>query len=411
MNIKNWMTIMLMSSVLVCSVPFMCSCEEEIIRPEVTEPLMPDLGPEGTAGSIGTAEVTQKVVFSAGPSGQTYRIPAMVTAKDGSLLIFAEDRHASWKDKGFTDIVVKRSEDNGVNWSGQTGITNSINDGGYAFMDPSPIVDEETGTIYLFFNRWKKYNTDVTNNRAFMSVSEDHGKTWSVPEDVSGNILAPGMFCAGFGPGHGIQIRQGRYKGRLITITRQNDGSRGYCYSIYSDDHGKTWNVGTEVQSGESQIAESGEDQLYLNIRRGSTRECSFSNDGGRTWSPSAPDASLPTVNGGCEASVLGTGNNTVFYCGPGSGPEVSGHDNRYNLKLFRSASSAKMWTRSQVLYEMASGYSDMTLLQDGRLAIVFEAGSEKGFIKTGGNVRPVGWMRLDLLILPAQITDYDYWF
>ena len=50
-----------------------------------------------------------------------------------------------------------------------------------------------------------------------------------------------------------------------------------------------------------------------------------------------------------------------------------------------------------------------MTLLSDGKLAIIFEAGSEQGFIKASN--RPAGWMRLDFLVLPADITDYDYWF
>lgn len=98
-----------------------------------------------------------------------------------------------------------------------------------------------------------------------------------------------------------------------------------------------------------------------------------------------------------------------LFYCGPESGPAISGHDNRYGLKLFRSAVGGAAWTRKQVLFEMASGYSDMTLLGDGKLAVIFEAGPEKGFIKAAN--REPGWMRLDFMVLPAEITDYNYWF
>ena len=67
------------------------------------------------------------------------------------------------------------------------------------------------------------------------------------------------------------------------------------------------------------------------------------------------------------------------------------------------------MQTRSQLLYDLAAGYPDMTLLGDGRLAIVFEAGPEKGFITRSS--RPAGWMRLDVLILPREVADYGYWF
>lgn len=385
-------------------------CEKEIQRPEVTEPLMPDLGPEGTAGTIGSAEVTRTTVFSAAANNEVFRIPSVITAKDGSILVFAEDRHESWRDKSYTDVVVKRSTDNGKTWSAAVSITGSLNAGDFAFMDPTPVLDENTGTIYLFCNRWNELNTDYTNNRAFMSKSTDHGATWSNPVDVTDQIVNAGMYCGGFGPGHGIMIKEGRYAGRLVLITRQNSATgSGNCYAIYSDDGGSSWSIGGAVSSGEAQIAEAGEDKLYINIRRGAARYSSFSLDGGASWSAAQQDVSLPSVDGGCQASVLGTGSNMVFYCGPESGAASDGHDNRYGLKLFRSATSGSGWTRSQVLYEMASGYSDMTLLQDGRMAIIFEAGDEKGFIKTSNRVP--GWLRLDLMVLPAEITDYDYWF
>lgn len=384
-------------------------CEKEIQRPEVTEPLMPDLGPEGTQGTIGSAEVTQISVFSALPNNEVFRIPSIITAADGSILVFAEDRHESWRDKSYTDVVVKRSEDGGKTWSAAVNVTGADNSGGYAFMDPCPILDEETGVIYLFFTRWMELDTDYTNNRAFMSSSSDNGKTWTRPQDVTEKVINPGMYSSGFGPGHGIMIKEGRYAGRLVLMTRQSSESVSGCYAIWSDDNGGTWNIGSATSAGECQVAEAGADRLYLNIRRGASRYTTFSLDGGGSWSTAQQDPSLPYVDGGCEASVLGTGNNIVFYCGPESGSADAGYDNRYGLKLFRSAVGGQSWSKSQVLYQMASGYSDMTVLKDGKLAIIFEAGPDKGFTKASS--RPPGWMRLDLLILPAEITDYDYWF
>ena len=392
---------------MIASAGISTACTIEIQRPEVTDPLMPDKGPEGTE-SIGAASVKRTSVYHSGPNNQVYRIPSIVTAKDGSLLIFCEDRHNSWVDKSYTDIVCKRSTDNGETWSASTSITGSINSGEYAYMDPTPVVDAN-GKIIVFFTRWNKLNTDVRNNRAFMSYSTDNGVTWSVPEDVSDRILAEGMFSSGFGPGHGIMIKDGKYAGRLVVITRQHNGSSGSGYCIWSDDNGENWHCGVATQSGEAQIAESGKDKLHLNIRRGAYRYTASSSDGGNSWSTPLSDGALPIIEGGCEASVLGTGNDIVFYCGPAGGPASSGHDNRYGLKLFRSTTNGTHWSKNQVLYELASGYSDMTLLEDGSLAIVFEAGPEKGFIKSSN--RTPGWMRLDLIILPSDLTDYNFWF
>ncbi len=387
----------------------MVACEKEIERPEVTAPLMPDLGPEGQGG-VELDDVSRTVICQAAATGLVYRIPSIATANDGSLLVFAEMRHNSWLDKSYTDVVVFRSTNGGESWEDSRSLTGSINDGNYAFMDPTPIVDAQTGEIFLFCTRWNKLNDDAKNNLAYMVRSTDNGVTWSAPVNMSGSVLADGHYSAGFGPGHGIQIKEGKYAGRLVAITRQYNGSKQVGYAIYSDDHGKTWNVGDATAAAEAQIAESGVNSLHMNLRRGDgSRNTSKSINGGISWSTAVVDMGLPVMESGCEASVLGTGDNMVFYSGPKGQPKTSSHDDRVGLMLYRSATSANGWTRKQELYTLAAGYSDMTLLQDGRLAIVFEAGPEAGFTRKGN--RPAGWMRLDLIVLPAEVTDYDFWF
>lgn len=383
------------------------SCEEEIRRPEVIEPLMPDAGPEGTAGSVAMSDVEQSTVCCAGSS--LYRIPAILCLKDGTLLVFSELRHNSWLDKSYTDVMVKRSTDGGASWGSAINITGSVNGGNYAFMDPCPILDPSSGRIFLFCCRWNKSDTQVTNNRAFLVSSNDGGQTWSDPADVSDTILDEGMFISGFGPGHGIAVSSGKYAGRLIVVSRQYNGSSTTCRSLYSDDHGNNWKSGSGISSGEAQIAECGQNKLYMNIRKGASRNYAYSNDGGVTWSTPVTDAGLPSLDGGCQASVLGIGSEMVFYCGPKGGKATTTNDNRQRLTLYRSAVGALSWSRNKELYNFASGYSDMALMPDGRLAIIFEAGPGPGFIK--GASRPAGWMRLDLFILPKEITDYDYWF
>src|SRR4029079_18749526 len=71
-----------------------------------------------SAGSLVIgAEIPKITVFKAGQDGyHTYRIPAIVRAKNGDLLAFAEGRKNSAADHGDIDIVLKRSGDDGKTW-------------------------------------------------------------------------------------------------------------------------------------------------------------------------------------------------------------------------------------------------------------------------------------------------------
>lgn len=97
-------------------------------------------------------EFPKYTVFSAGDDNvNSYRIPSLLTAKDGSLLVFCEARRESWKDKSRTDIVVKRSTDNGRTWSAMQDLTQGTTG---AYMDPTPLLDSATGRIFLFTTFW-----------------------------------------------------------------------------------------------------------------------------------------------------------------------------------------------------------------------------------------------------------------
>jgi sialidase-1 len=62
-------------------------------------------------------------------------------------------------------------------------------------------------------------------------------------------------------------------------------------------------------------------------------------------------------------------------------------------------------------LYSKASGYSCITQLNDGRLAVAFEAGDTEGFPRVPPRVRDPGYMRLDIMVLPKEISITDRWF
>ena len=352
-------------------------------------------------------------VFNAGDDDvNTYRIPSLVVANDGSIIVFGEARRISWRDKSRTDIVVKRSTDNGKTWSEMKDIT--MGDDG-AFMDPTPVVDKTTGEIFLFCNFWPSDDHTGKTNRSILVKSSDNGMTWSQPQDITEIILSPEQWSMGFGPGKGIQLTKGKHKGRLIMPMRlaSAETGKGYDIALYSDDNGRTWLQGNPSEAdNEFQIAEIGADSLIYNARHKNVRRVAKSFDAGLTWSKEVTDTILPDISRGCEASILGVGN-ILYYCGIDGIPETADFDERARLALYKSEDGGDNWSESIVLYDEAAGYTCIDQLPDGRLAIIFEDGDTPGFTRKSlpgidPPQRPAGWMRLDLMIVDPQTTHCD---
>jgi sialidase-1 len=125
----------------------------------------------------------QADVFVSGKDGyHTYRIPVLVVTKKGTLLAFCEGRKKGRADSGDIDLLVKRSEDWGKSWSNQQVVWD---DGENTCGNPCPVVDQQTGTIWLLMT-WNhgddsegeiKNNTGKETRRVWVSRSDDDGVT------------------------------------------------------------------------------------------------------------------------------------------------------------------------------------------------------------------------------------------
>lgn len=352
------------------------------------------------------SEFPKYTVFSAGDDNvNSYRIPSLLTAKDGSLLVFCEARRESWQDKSRTDIVMKRSIDNGQTWSVMQDLTQGTTG---AYMDPTPILDSITGKVFLFTTFWPADDHSGTKNRAILLTSVDDGQTWSAPKDVTASLLPEGRSIYGFGPGAGLQMKGEKYKGRLILPARISgaEGKAAHDVAIFSDNHGQTWAVGENGDTdNEFQIAESPEGILVYNARVSGARMVAHSRNGGMTWSKAVIEPALPGVSKGCQASILGK-NKKLYFCGIKGIPETPEYDERARLSLYKSCNSGKTWDNGLLLYDKASGYSCMSLLPDGRMAIIFETSETQSFTRkhipnSKPLKRPAAWMKLDLILVP----------
>lgn len=363
--------------------------------------LLVALASRATAG--GNLLVEQRAVafpFDA-DGAHCHRIPSLATAKDGTLLLACESRRLSWRDKSPTDVVVRRSTDGGKTWSATQVVLPGGDD---AQMDPCLVVDRPTGRVFLFASRWPATDHSVRGNTAWLATSDDNGLTWSKPENVSQTLFPPDSRVDGFGPGSGLQLGENSpHAGRLITPVRLLLDGTCSNRALWSDDHGKAWHLGAGASvAGEFQIAETEGGQLVANDRDGAHRILFSSDDGGQSWSTPVRMVHGPAIANGCQASILGVGK-VLLYTGPAGSTAEKGFDNRGRLTLRRSLDGGKTWPESTLLDDHAAGYSCLTRLNDGRVAVVFETADTPTFVRGDAGRHCI---RLDVLVLTTDVTD-----
>ncbi|GAH39188.1 unnamed protein product, partial [marine sediment metagenome] len=147
--------------------------------------------PAATAEAASSHKPQHTDVFVSGTDGyHTYRIPALIVTSKDTLLAFCEGRKKSRSDSGDIDLLLKRSENAGKTWSKQYVVWNDI---GNTCGNPCPVVDQQTGTIWLLmtWNRGDdregaiKKNTGRDTRRVRVSRSDDDGATWSKPAEIT----------------------------------------------------------------------------------------------------------------------------------------------------------------------------------------------------------------------------------
>lgn len=343
----------------------------------------------------------QQTLFTAGENGyKSYRIPSLIRAKNGALIAFCEGRKDGAGDAGDIDLLMKRSTDNGKTWGAQQVVWD---DGTNTCGNPCPVLDEETGEILLLLtqNRGDVPEKDIITKKSestrtvWLSRSTDDGLTWAKPVDITQTTKKPEWGWYATGPGTGIQIKHGPRKGRLVIPCdfsyddpngKVRNGPFEYgSHAIYSDDHGKTWQLGGIItpKMNECQIVEltDGNGTLLMNMRsyfgRG-RRAQSLSYDGGISWT--APEDIPDLVEPVCQASVLHyepvgkKAKPAMLFLNPASTTK------RHNLTLRASFDNGKTWPVIKTIFPGPSAYSSLAALPDGRILCLYEAGKNGAY-------------------------------
>ncbi len=327
-------------------------------------------------------------IFVSGQNGyDTYRIPAVAVTTQGTVLAFCEGRKGSRSDTGDIDLLVKRSTDQGESWSEQAVIWD---DAGNTCGNPCAVVDGETGTIWLLctWNRGDDHEREIIaqtskdTRRVFVTSSKDDGTTWSSPQEITKDTKKDDWTWYATGPGSGIQIQHGLHKGRLVIPCDHIEANTKHYYShiIYSDNHGKSWQLGGTTpkdQVNECEVVELSGGKLMLNMRNydrsKKNRQVAVSDDGGLTWKDQRFDPEL--IEPICQAAIQryswpGEGSdNVILFSNPAS------RDGRVNMTLRASWDEGQTWAASRVLHPGPSAYSDLAVLPNGQVGCLYEAG------------------------------------
>ncbi len=332
---------------------------------------------------VARQKLAQTDVYVSGKEGyHTFRIPAVLTTKQGTLLAFCEGRKNSRRDDGDIDLLLKRSFDGGKTWQ-RTQLVHEEGGGAEITIgNPCPVLDRATGKIHLLFCR--------NNQRAFYTCSDDDGATWAGPVEIT-EVFRGFDFDwtrLATGPGHGIQLQAGPHKGRLIVPAWLNEGlGKGYrAAAIISDDGARTWRAGGLIgpaveNTNECMAVETAGHTVCLNIRaRGSKqRSVAWSRDGGATWT--APKPVTPLIGPTCQASIVrltggpAGGDSRVLFANPAS-------KKRERMTVRISTDEAKTWSAGKLLHRGPSAYSDLCVLPDQTVGCLYERGEKHPYEK-----------------------------
>jgi sialidase-1 len=238
--------------------------------------------------------------------------------------------------------------------------------------------------------------------RVFYTRSDDDGRTFRRPIEITSAVEPMRRFhpwvVVATGPGHGIQLKNGRLVVPVWLSLGSGNSAHGdsVVSTIYSDDHGATWKGGdlavpdnaATVSPNETTAAQLADGRVMLNVRSPSKQQrriVVFSKDGATHWSAPAFADELPEPL--CFASLARLsfkktgGRDRLLFVNPDNLARADGKDtpglarDRKNVTVRLSYDEGKTWPVKRALEPGPSAYSDLAVLPDGTMLCFYEAG------------------------------------
>ena len=305
--------------------------------------------------AAGTSEPTSDQPFKRGTlSSNSYRIPAMVTLNDGTLVAAADARWNTTFDGGGLDTAVAYSTDDGANWTNY--LANYLGDNGdeyngsnsTAFIDPALATDGKT--VYMLCDLYPYgvalngsgntspstavgFNSDGTLKLAASGSStyDCYLKDGQIYD--SSNNVVPGYTVDAY---FNITGTDGTDSNLFFSDSPYQVVRTGYLYLTKSNDGGKSWSKPTlipNVKTSSEQVCLVGPGRglvtggkiifpVYSYTNGDQQMGFIYSSDGGATWSRSAnftgdswsSESAVVELSDGTLRFFYRNGNSKLYY-------------------------------------------------------------------------------------------------
>lgn len=327
-----------------------------------------------------------------------YRIPELLACKDGTLLAFADKRYNGAGDlPNKIEVMVKKSTDNGTNWTEEKKITPTSTSAKDGHGDTAAVLDRKTGDVIavVAFGQGFVNSTPQDPIRIRTIRSRNNGGTWEAPIDITSQIYGDGCkdptrktwHAAFVSSGNGLQLRNGRIMFVInVRESSQKTAASFRNYVMYSDDGGHKWKVSrgspkNTRRGGEAKVVELNDGSLLMHIRWTPNRLQSRSYDNGETWTEATAINGIlssdsngdlivytSTKNGYDKDRLITLVDSTVW------NGQRSGYPG--NPTFYISYDEGYTWTNYKKLYNGDAGYSSLAILKDGSIGILAELGN-----------------------------------
>ena len=359
----------------------------------------------------------QTLYSSVNHASTPYRIPAVATLNNGTVLAIADQRPCGADvGNGEVDIYAKvgtiaangtyswnpSSTDPSAN--GGLKIADGTSSNGYG--DAAVVVDRESGKVLVICVSGKvvfSSGSSSKHNKMARIIGSADGLSWQSPEDVTSQFFANELSSAYtmfMASGRMIQSQHVKvgdyYRIYGVLLVREKSGwfsKSNNNYVVYSDDFGASWKVlgGTYCLKGgdEAKVEELPNGDLVISSRTSGGRyfnvfKFTNLNSASGSWG-SATKYSFGGSNSTNGELMLYKGlvdaNGTAYNVMLQSLPTGS---SRSNVAVFYKAFAADKsswavsdftsgWTKGIEVDNGASGYSTMTILPNGQIGFLYE--------------------------------------